>query len=359
LIHLFFIHSNIVEIVAYLTVKYLNIKNENIFVIKDRGHSLKLLNPQSSIEIDSSILNTQLKGSYSTYKNAVKKIDQLINSQIKHAKYACYVPQTSYEVIKVIISNSNCISYSYLEEGIGSYQHHTSWQKSYESMMNSIKKRPGYVIESMSRKFLFSRLDNINIKHDFYNQKYRQCFALDKRCFDAAPGHILLHFDKILMQNHPSMNAYTLIPNVPVLVTDCYYQYSKSNLRQVEIAFKNILNFFIENNIYNLLIKFHPKENLNSPVRIMYETVIKEFNSEKNTFIKKIDDNISIELLSITNNNDFYYIYSSLGLYVRKMGAKAYCMVNVIAEADEEIAKYYNKNYKSLFENPDTENPTN
>lgn len=345
--HLFYIHSNIVEIVAWLTIQHEGISESDVLVITDRGHTLKLIATDRQQSIDSKVINEALDASYTSARKALDDLDKILATLTDDQDFRLYVPQSSYEVIRAIITHPRCKCYAYLEEGIGSYAQHDTWMNRYLKAVAEYRRSIKYRVKESLRQLRLPRLTGVVVKHDFMHFKYHKAYVIDSRCMRNAPGQELLSLNRGL-KAHFDQEQYAEYFGVPVLITDCYYQFSGTALFEVENAFRRILQFFIRNNTPRLWVKFHPKEHEETPVRKAYNRLIKDYADRIDVEI--IPGTLSLEALSAFGENSFYYIYSSLGMYTRLLGSTAHCLVNEIAEADEKIRTYYNAHYRVIFE---------
>jgi len=344
--HLFYIHSNITEIIALLAIKHGAIAQEDTLVITDRDHSLKLIDAQRLCVIDSKVMNAQLAGGYKDYKKEVKTIDEIVSKLAGNNPFQCYIPQSSYDVIKVIITHSRCAGYYYIEEGIGSYFEYNKWAQSFEANQKVFMKSYRYALKYTLARLFRKRLMQVQIKHDFTSARYAGSFVLDAGCLHNAPKKVVLELSPAIKEQF-NQSDYQAYFDLPVLITDCYYEYSKTKPDAVRRAFEIILDYFVSRNNPKLLIKFHPKENHSNPIRQLYNAVITDYSEKLE--IQLLPNDLSIEALASFNRNEFYYIYSSLGMYTKKLGAESHALVNEIAVVDEGIMAFYEKNYKSIF----------
>ena len=116
--HIFTVHSSLTFLVAYATIKHLNLDKEDVLLI-----SLKYTVPldvykviPSFTEARNSTLVQKLR-----YFNVPKSFDNYLNTYLKGVKFTAYVDLMSY-FQKILVTHNQCQEFHFIEEGNSAYQ---------------------------------------------------------------------------------------------------------------------------------------------------------------------------------------------------------------------------------------------
>ena len=210
--HIFTVHSSITFLVAYATIKHLDLPKSDIIII-----SSKYKVPIKDYKVIPSFYearnNTRLKRL--KYFNVPKAFDNYLNIFLERQEFIAYVDLMSYYQ-KILITHKKCKSFNFIEEGNSAYQatddledinwdeRSESWRinKSFDFKSLSRVLR-GYNLRILGLPYIYSAYANMKdtmfyafSKNAFYNVSPEKRILLkpsknDKNIAILAGGHYL------------------------------------------------------------------------------------------------------------------------------------------------------------------------
>ena len=116
--HIFTVHSSLTFLVAYATIKHLNLNKEDVLIISS-NYTVPLDDFKvvpSFTEARNSTLVQKLR-----YFNVPKSFDNYLNTYLKGLKFTAYVDLMSY-FQKILVTHNQCQEFHFIEEGNSAYQ---------------------------------------------------------------------------------------------------------------------------------------------------------------------------------------------------------------------------------------------
>jgi len=116
--HIFTVHSSLTFLVAYATIKHLNLNKEDVLIISS-NYTVPLDDFKvvpSFTEARNSTLVQKLR-----YFNVPKSFDNYLNTYLKGVKFTAYVDLMSY-FQKILVTHNQCQEFHFIEEGNSAYQ---------------------------------------------------------------------------------------------------------------------------------------------------------------------------------------------------------------------------------------------
>lgn len=116
--HVFFIHSSITFLIAYSTIKHLNIKNKDVLILSSLYNV-----PIKDFEVIKSFGETNNKNFLQKLKNfnIPKSFDKYLDEYLNGQNFIAYVDLMSYYQ-KILITHNKCNGFHFIEEGNSAYQ---------------------------------------------------------------------------------------------------------------------------------------------------------------------------------------------------------------------------------------------
>lgn len=340
--HIFVIHSNLSYLASLGVICKENIPMNDVIII---GNDYQ--NNWGPIEIHS----IKFKRLKDFFKHPIKtiapvySIDKFIKKICKNENYIAYVDAVT-PLQQIIITNSKCINYHYVEEGLSVYRERIYFQSLVDNFPSKRPYRNNTLKYILSDIFLV--IKGFSFKMQALPYIYNACFnCIDKKCYG---------FNKDSFYQTKNLELISLKQ-----ISESFLWPKKYNLDNSHIwlgspitNFHNIplnsyiygieqtcLNYLLQNNIDKINIKFHPKETEESKQHTINLFINKNIEVE----ILSDDLFIEIELLS-TNNATLWSVDTSIFLYASEMGHKCYSITNHIKDYNVNISHlstYYKK----------------
>lgn len=190
MVHIFSIHSPITFFIAYVTIRQLGLKKEDVILLSS-GYKVQFgdfrVEPAFHI-ISNSILRKIIDF------NAPKAHDRYIDALTGNQTFIAYIDLMSYYQ-KILVTHSKCVSFNFIEEGNSAYQ-------SYDDMSDLTwpERKSSYRIKDFFDKSLFKivirafrgyNLRLLSIPYNymaFVNFKSIKFFCFSKNAFFNVPA---------------------------------------------------------------------------------------------------------------------------------------------------------------------------
>jgi hypothetical protein len=181
--HIFTVHSSITFLVAYATIKHLEIDQADVLIISSAYKvpidDYKVI--PSFVEARSSSALQKLK-----YFNVPKSYDAYLNAHLQSQDFIAYIDLMSYYQ-KIIVTHSNCQEFHFMEEGNSAYQakddlKDITWHERQEGWRSSgllnfkslVRVVRGYNLRLLSMPYIYSA---------YANMEHTKFFAFSKNAF--------------------------------------------------------------------------------------------------------------------------------------------------------------------------------
>lgn len=187
--HIFTVHSSLTFLVAYSTIKHLNLNKKDVLFIST-NYTVPLDDYKvipSFYEARNTTFSQKLK-----YFNVPKSFDNYLNTYLKGRKFTAYVDLMSY-FQKILITHNQCQVFHFIEEGNSAYQanddlqditwheRQNGWRSSgifdFKSLTRVIR---GYNLRLLSLPYIYSAYSNMQ------DTKF---FAFSKNAYYNVPNY--------------------------------------------------------------------------------------------------------------------------------------------------------------------------
>lgn len=294
--YLFYVHSNLTYTMALSIVDIRKLEKEQCificfrnFVPEADGTIPIILNLRSFYKSKFLGLLTQLK-----FKH-LSKTGFVYHSILNNEKFELFIPNHKLDFFTELIHFKNCVAYSYLEEGLMSYQH-----------------------DSSSHYF--------NFKH----QKFLRAYGLDKSTFPTLEPTqktvVKWPFkNKVELGNIENLFAPDMSPDMEYCSHESY-----------AIGIRFMLDNLIDNGQKVLHVKFHPGQRKS---KVDALAIFEEYKPKIDVNI--LEPEVKVEdIISSTLDATFYIMISSIGLYANFKNKTVLSIGKKIAEIDKNYEPY-------------------
>lgn len=294
--HIFVVHSSIANIVQYDIIKSLVSQNEDVLILRDRGHKFIADFDVESIDISSYKVRSLKNINYFAYKLKVKRLVK----KLTHNPFILYTPHSFDEIFMGMIKSKNCFGYYYVEEGDLSYFEINRFDSANDgkNVKNNIIKLLG-----ATRRFYY------------INNKFKGTIAISERAFPWNTSN------KIITQVNEFFNLKCFdTPVFPGIIVWGYLEEDSASLyKLVDVVY----DYLTEHHIQSVAMKFHPQSYIFK--RNMIDKII-DYVSKKGVNTELLDRNFMIEQnIFKTSTSLFSMGYSSsLVIYSLLFGGKAF-----------------------------------
>jgi hypothetical protein len=352
---LFLVHSPVTYLTSVLVINELKIRREDAIIIFFEFKKIEENSTYKSISINEYYgSNKALKKfqNYFHYFNVINRIDRIVNTTIGEEKFIAYVPVLIFAG-KALITHTNCISFNFIEEGLGHYYREEtleslsainsrdSWRSSISKSIKTVSKEMYQILRGYNFK-----LQSLPFSYSCYNSfKNVKFFGLSEESFPMADRQkkIIVPFEK---KNFASIKEKfeISVDNRIIWIGDGgVVQYGFDQ----DIYMKGIKEGFIKfvkmRGEKNILLKFHRDE-----PEGLRKNIEKLFQDNKISF-QVIPDSVIMELLLFDAKNvTLVGIYSSLLFYAAIMGHQSFSIYEFIKEeyskalANRDFSFYWN-----------------
>ena len=196
--HIFSVHSPITFLVAYATIKHLELKKENVFFL---SATYKVLLDDYKVIISFSEARNKSFLQKIKYFNVPKSHDQYLDIYLKGQEFTAYIDMMSYAQ-KALVTHKQCKEFHFIEEGNSTYQasddliditwheRQDSWRSSGILDLKSIVRiLRGYNLRLLSLPYIYSAYANMELTRFFvFSENAYYNVAPDKRVVVKPPN---------------------------------------------------------------------------------------------------------------------------------------------------------------------------
>ncbi len=307
--HLFVIHSHTNFLTAMGTINYLNLKEEEVSIAWSRNYKNILYNSDCVTEDLSWATEYPILRKLFNHRKDIIKIDRQIDILTKGDDYILYAPHPSETLFALLLTNSHCVGFNYLQEGAlimkGLFQKR---KKSFEYCMYD------YIVKYFYGGRLYGARNTWDIPSFKELRKTPECFAISDDIFDGSNY-------KTNIIKWPSYNIpdkYSIDPSYPCFITESFIE---KDVVEKEV-YLNLYKELIETKgkEYNY-IKFHPAqwEETKKEITQLFENAGKK--------VKELPANFPFEVyLSSYKNMTVCGFRSSLVVFAGQLGHDSYSL---------------------------------
>ncbi|QNF33813.1 hypothetical protein HUW51_14190 [Adhaeribacter swui] len=315
--HVFFVHSTITSIIAEAIIEHENILIKDVIIILDREAVID--NKFLSFKWQFTSPPDQFPAHFNITKSFKKLwlFDRYIKEITYNDSFYLYVPQTGIKSIQLLISNSKCLGYSIMEEGLGSYKH--------KNIIDSKNYKIGFYVRIA---YLF-RIKNKNPMMDGYKKLY----AISSKAFPGYNNLIVLNPNF----QYNSIKLKYKYDNSIIWIFDAISIYNITKIQFHIGGILKLLKYFEEKRYNKIYFKLHPAQ----LGRNEDEYFRKMLSVDNKILFEEIPYSVPIESIAKSNNNiKFFVNISSIGFYANLFGNEVYSYANYIAEFDSNYNEY-------------------
>lgn len=336
--HVFLVHSHITYLVAKQVIVQQGISPADCIYFTTRSYStpdgLEDIRFSSFLGYDDKPRAWAGMNVCKTQKN-IRYCDALISQMIGDEFYF-YTPQTMTDMANVIVTNSKCMGYFLIEEGIGSYLNreitlYRSWRKAAVYLLRLLFPR----VFSIKRTFLHTN-----------HPKFKGGFGLGESIFP-----LLKDRSKVFKINPPFERVQ--LENIPeaVIVLDNFYGLSIPTSTYFDVLEDTISYMVIYNHYSSVAYKYHPFHYTQPQLMSELERLMGELSKKYNLTIFQLDRNVVLENIAKSYPKvAFYAVQSSVLFYAKLMGCRTYTMARLVINRFPQFADYWNGVDKILSE---------
>jgi hypothetical protein len=195
--HIFSVHSPITFLVAYATIKHLELKKENVFFL---SATYKVLLDDYKVILSFSEARNKSFLQKIKYFNVPKSHDQYLDIYLKGQEFTAYIDMMSYAQ-KALVTHNQCKEFHFIEEGNSTYQTNDDLQDiSWPERKNSwrgkgvldfkswVRVLRGYNLRLLSLPYIYSAYANmVDIKFFAFSENAYYNVSSSKRILVKPP----------------------------------------------------------------------------------------------------------------------------------------------------------------------------
>jgi hypothetical protein len=335
--HVFLVHSPVTYLTAVAVIHSLGLSDRDAVII---FFEFEKITPKNNQYVAVSISEfyskkTYLKiYNYFKYFNVIKRIDRLVNSITKNEKYTAYVPVLLFAG-KALITNSNCVAFNFIEEGLIDYYKEETLQsltviKAREPWRSDFLKNTKLVLREIYevlRGYNF-RLQALPFSYSCYNgfkNVFYYGFSKDSFPLVNEERRIIVPFEKNIFTDIEQKQKFDLTDQTIWIGDGAVIQYGLNRELYLKGIKEGCVQYLKQNSIQNIFIKFHRDEpqDLRETIKALF------INNGIN--IQTIPDNVIMELLLFkSSNTTLIGVFSSLLYYAAIMNHGALSVYNFL-----------------------------
>lgn len=302
---IFYIHSNIVAISCYKTVKDALSQNDKVIIVLDRGcewpytfNNVNVYDFADLFEGDNrnrvALNNIKAFEDYLRFLRYKIHLNRVVNKIVEGQDFVFYLPTMALDMTAAFAYNKHCKGYYYVEEGTISYRSldMVVWQ--YPSRIKNMVKHLLRIDEHFPFEIshLFKGTISVTSEAFPWNKTGERIVNPIDGCVSDLKTSIPLCDD--------------------VLVTTWLVEDIELIINSIDYTIKSILN---KNKDSRIGIKFHPKATTVNRYKVLM--TIEYLNNEYDGRVTIIPNDVSIELMSLLYHPRLYslLLLSSLILY--------------------------------------------
>lgn len=328
--HIFLIHSSITYYVSLSVIQHDKIPLYDVIFLLDRNYR----NIYSKIQVQTVNISKWERFPYpltiSSIVNSkyyIRSIDKKINEICSKDIYTLYIPTASTLFNQVLITNSLCVGYHFIEEGIANYRYNLYNEP-------AVSRSKAIALTCKIYNMLHSRLTLDypflkSYKKKAFNPQY---YYLENRYHlqNVKDNTILLPFYK-----EQECDDF-IFSNSQIFIMSPLVEF---NLCSIDNLIKVIHYYFAQLKSRSIYIKYHPVQNEN------IKEMIVEVASKFKIAVNEIELNLPMEqVLAYSDNAKWIGFESSLLFYATILNSttQTYSLSNRLAKLDSRYNKWLN-----------------
>lgn len=321
--HLFFIHSSITFYVSHAIADNLDLLPTDV-VFLTNGYQNKYNDGKYAIiDVKDEVVKftkLNIKKMFNIF-NSVCQLDKIIDGIVRDSNYVAYVPQVSGTYYQSVITHNKCVSYNFIEEGVGSYNPKLFHRPPVRQPW--FIRYPLYVVELLNNRLCFDH-----------------AFLAPYKRLKHVPTYYYLRNDSIF--SYPKKSVLLELGNIDVMSdvpTDSHIFIVSPLLEYRLITEENFartidyLACSLKGKCSKLQVKYHPVQNENT------KQIIRKMLAEQQIEYCEIDSSTPMEHLIAEGRHFTFYGYDSSVLFYASHSK--YCDVYSIDRYTESIDVRY------------------
>lgn len=322
--HIFLIHSHITREIAWSIIRGERINPNEVVFLLDRKFKAS--------EDGVGVVPLDLPDEYFLiYKNPLRgwrhlrKIRRFIDD-LSSGEFVCYFPHTYSEFANLIVQQSRCKGYSLMEEGLWSYFTVDGMNEVVPPAML------GWTQKLLSRLFYMGCFKD----RFFCRDDYLAVYCTSEKAFPGFARKVVvdLEFPGAGVEVPPPLS-----PLRKVIVLDSVVETRVVTEHDFMAGFDQLLEKLTkrlrEGEV--VYLKRHP-----------YQYVKPEFSDRLISYLKykvpghdvqELEGDVSLEMMALTGEVEFYLNVSSVSIYANRMGAKVYSYARSIGRSSPEFMR--------------------
>lgn len=297
--HLFCVHSSITFYISKGIISFLNINPDDVIFFID-NHYLNKYEKDIYNSVDGTEIMTLFKSisirKFLRLPLSIWKLDAFVREATTNEKYILYIPNTTSSACQSMITNSLCVGYNLIEEGIGSYK-------------KELFKRPPVLFHGI-KHYLLKGLNffsnRIEFEHPFL-APYRKSSLRPKYFYFKSDIEPLT--DDFIQVPFPKYNGFLPLEyGSHIFIVSPLLEYNLISEKSFISSISYLVNK-LKNNCNTLYIKYHPFQDCK------VKALIEEKLEEESIKTSVINDDEPMEPLIMSNRKLFLYGYESSLLF--------------------------------------------
>lgn len=323
--HVFVIHSHTVFLTALGVVDLLNISPCDIIFIYARNYKNSVIDiPYKVIEMT----EEHKIGAYTSsvyiglYKKLIKRVDHKLSEAINDY-YVLYAPHAGSHFFQILLTNSHCVQFNYIQEGALAFDKLLSDDISLKSVGYNVL---NYILFCFYRDRIWANYRWILNKSVLKKRNNPQCFAISPNIFEKLPytTNIVKWPDiqpKVVINSNYPCFVFEASIEMNAIERDVYLNYTRELVKLVSEE-------------YNY-IKFHPGQFAEN------KEEIKKLFINEGISIEELPDDVPFELyLSSYSHLKVYGFYSSLLIYAQQLGHTTFSLEEKLKQGSPRYAAW-------------------
>ncbi len=327
--YLFYVHSNITYLIAKGIIQHESINENDCRFLIARGY-------QTNSKIKSLALNSEFnldqdfevgQNIFKLYKT-INKLDSIVDGLTNNSPFELFIFHTDKNFNHLLISHKNCISFNYMEEGLGSYISHLEIQKRKD-------KRKSLILNLLFWISFKGRCPRKKIHLDLNHIKFNKIYASASNCYPDINKKEIISIP----------NEGSSIKLTTLLLFQPFYETNELHETEFHKIHNELFGWFIKKGFLEIHYKFHPwqKDSKN-----ILTTIMKEFSPQLRFIELGIKENV--DQISINNNINLIVINSSTAIYVNNPESKIFSYGNLCVKIFPNFQKTMDHTPKFLME---------
>jgi len=303
-LHIFAIHSHTTFFSSLGVIKKLNINFEKVIFIcgnkyKNKYHTdYKFVDFSDLINFFSPLtLSKVLK-----LKTSTRLVDYKLKKVFRTHNFIAYVPQLMHPFYQILITNSQCVGYNFIEEGVANYR-----KELYDKSLLKFSFPKKIIINFLN---FFS--NRIVLGHLFFgNHKYIKNIQPTYYYYENNFHVVTNNVSYITWPKHDC--DISISSDSAIVISSVFVEYKLLTIEEYAILLERLAELVRDKGIKKVEVKFHPRQS--EVVKNLTKEKLKRFELDVNV----VENEEVLELIALLGTNLSIFGFNSSLLFYLKM----------------------------------------